>query len=151
MSSRPIILTYIGPSPTSTVSLADAIDQQTVVPGGQSIYAAPNSILRYTSPHSDWVPWGSARQTFNATFGGSDGSLGRFTLGGPDGPQGSGFAACPVTAEGPYLVCADIENVSEDNLPGGSEDECLLFTALTVPYTGEPVWQYSDYGQTQVA
>ncbi|KAI4166452.1 MAG: hypothetical protein LQ343_008040 [Gyalolechia ehrenbergii] len=113
---------------------------QTVVPGGQQIYVAPNGALKYTIAHSSSYPTGSALMTFNATLGGSDGSLGHFTF---EGLGATGFVACPVTADGPYQVFADVEGLSDKDVPGGRKDECLGFSALTAPYSGDPVWQYS--------
>ncbi|KAL8708508.1 MAG: hypothetical protein Q9225_007590, partial [Loekoesia sp. 1 TL-2023] len=88
----------------------------TAVPGGQEIYVAPNGALSYTQAHSASSPPGSAFQTFNATTGGDNGSLGEFTF---TGLGATGFLACPVTADGPYQVFADVEGLSDRDVPGG--------------------------------
>lgn len=101
---------------------------------------APHGALSYTQAHSASSPPGSAFQTFNSTTGGDDGSLGEFTF---TGLGATGFLACPVTANGPYQVFADVEGLSDKDVPGGSKDECLGFRALTTPYNGgAAAWQY---------
>ncbi|KAL8832466.1 MAG: hypothetical protein Q9170_004877 [Blastenia crenularia] len=111
----------------------------TVVPGGQEIYVAPTGALSFTIAHSGSYPPGSALQTFNATEGGSDGSLGVFTF---TGLGATGFIACPATPEGPYQVFADIEGLKDEDVPGGHKDACLGFGALVAPYSGSPAWEY---------
>ncbi|KAL8976835.1 MAG: hypothetical protein Q9205_007240, partial [Flavoplaca limonia] len=98
-----------------------------VVPGGQSIYVAPNGKLSYTIAHSASIPAGSARETFTASIPASndgDGSvpLGSFTF---EGLGGSGFLACPshkVDSEQgpfPYQVFAGVPGLKDEDVPSG--------------------------------
>ncbi|KAI4113551.1 MAG: hypothetical protein LQ345_005495 [Seirophora villosa] len=126
--------------------LADAWDQNVVVPGGQQVYVAPNGALRFTTAHSAYVPAGSAIDGFNATVGEINGSLGRFTF---NGLGADGFLACPVNADGtePYQVFANVKGLSDHDVPGECKDKCLGFSALTGPYKADDpsafVWQYT--------
>ncbi|KAL9595215.1 MAG: hypothetical protein Q9219_006581 [cf. Caloplaca sp. 3 TL-2023] len=115
-----------------------SLDSQ--VPGGQLIYVAPSGALGFTQAHSAAFPTGSALQIFNATSAQSNGSLGVFTF---EGLGATGFLACPVAADGPYQVFADVDGLSDQDVPGGCKDECLGFGALTAPYgDGPAAWQY---------
>lgn len=111
---------------------------------------APTGALSFTTAHSAYKPPGSAVETFMATAGtpynattGVGGTLGHFTF---EGLGATGFLACPVNRNGtgPYQVFADVEGLSDKDVPGGCVDKCLGFSALTAPYTPEkPVWQYA--------
>lgn len=62
-----------------------------------------------------------------------------------EGLGATGFLACPVNTNGtgPYQVFADVEGLSDKDVPGRCKDECLGFGALTAPYDGEAAaWQY---------
>ncbi|KAL8811323.1 MAG: hypothetical protein Q9200_001880 [Gallowayella weberi] len=116
-----------------------------VVPGGQQIYVAPNGKLSYTIAHSAYIPPNSAVQTFNATSGTVNENLGQLTF---QGLGGSGFLACPSKKSngkwgGPYQVFVDVKALSDKDVPSGCKKDCLGFNALTAPYTGAPVWQYT--------
>ncbi|KAL8681886.1 MAG: hypothetical protein Q9186_002043 [Xanthomendoza sp. 1 TL-2023] len=116
-----------------------------VVPGGQQIYVAPNGKLSYTIAHSSYIPPGSALQTFNATSGTINENIGRLTF---EGLGGSGFVACPSRKSkgkwvGPYQVFVGVKALSDKDVPSGCKKDCLGFSALTAPYTGEPAWQYT--------
>ncbi|KAL8923202.1 MAG: hypothetical protein Q9208_004765 [Pyrenodesmia sp. 3 TL-2023] len=123
----------------------------TLVPGGQRIYVSPTGALSFTTAHSAFIPPGSTIETFKATPGipynatttGSGGAIGRFTFVGWGAT--TGFLACPVNRDGtgPYQVFADVDGLSDEDVPGGCVDECLGFDALTAAYTAEnAVWQY---------
>ncbi|KAL8819920.1 MAG: hypothetical protein Q9223_001750 [Gallowayella weberi] len=121
------------------------IKQDVVVPGGQQIYVAPNGKLSYTIAHSAYIPPNSAVQTFNATSGTVNENLGQLTF---QGLGGSGFLACPSKKSngkwgGPYQVFVDVKALSDKDVPSGCKKDCLGFNALTAPYTGAPVWQYT--------
>ncbi|KAL8904687.1 MAG: hypothetical protein Q9207_003106 [Kuettlingeria erythrocarpa] len=122
----------------------------TMVPGGQSIYVAPTGALGFTTAHSAYIPPGSAVETFRAFPGepynattGSSGAFGLFTF---QGLGATGFLACPVNRNviGPYQVFADVDGLSDEDVPGGCVDKCLGFTALPASNIYEkPVWQYA--------
>ncbi|KZF19262.1 hypothetical protein L228DRAFT_241922 [Xylona heveae TC161] len=110
------------------------------VPGGQQIYVAPEGYLGFTAPHSAYIPPGSSTDDFNYTPGSSFGYFGTTALG------ATGFLACP-NANGtfPYQVFANINGLSDSNVPSGKVSDCLGFDALAPAYTGPnpPVWEYT--------
>ncbi|KAL8748300.1 MAG: hypothetical protein Q9184_007415 [Pyrenodesmia sp. 2 TL-2023] len=120
-----------------------------MVPGGQRIYVAPSGALSFTTAHSAYIPPGSAVEPFKATAGlpynattGSSGAIGRFTF---RGLGATGFLACPVNRNrtGPYQVFADVDGLSDEDVPGGCVDKCWRFNALTAPSRPKnAVWQY---------
>ncbi|KAL8670651.1 MAG: hypothetical protein Q9168_004813 [Polycauliona sp. 1 TL-2023] len=121
----------------------------TNVPGGQSVYVAPNGKLSYTIAHSASIPPGSAVKTFTATIPPAtvDNSypLGSFNF---KGLGATGFLACPShkvdSEEGPfpYQVFADVKALSDKDVPSGSKQDCLGFSAVIAEYKGAPTWQY---------
>ncbi|KAL8995876.1 MAG: hypothetical protein Q9169_004484 [Polycauliona sp. 2 TL-2023] len=121
-----------------------------VVPGGQSIYVAPNGKLSYTFAHSASIPAGSAVKTFTATIPpakeGEGIPLGSFNF---KGLGGGGFLACPSHKVGskegpfPYQVFVSVPALSDKDVPSGCKEDCLGFSAVIVEYKGnEIVWQY---------
>lgn len=130
--------------------MIDDLQQYTIVPGGQRIYVAPTGALSFTTAHSAYIPPGSAVETFEATPGlpynvttGFGGAIGRFIF---KGLGGTWFLACPVNRNGtgPYQVFADLDGLSDEDVPGGCVDKCWGFNALTAPYKPETaVWQYA--------
>ncbi|KAL8767756.1 MAG: hypothetical protein Q9209_005842 [Squamulea sp. 1 TL-2023] len=119
----------------------------TVVPGGQQVYVAPNGKLSYTIAHSGYAPPGSAVKTFTATFPTSgDATLGSFSF---HGLGGNTFLACPShkvdSEEGPfpYQVFVDVAALSDRDVPSGCKADCLGFGAVIAKYEGAPVWQYT--------
>ncbi|KAL8865251.1 MAG: hypothetical protein Q9174_006987 [Haloplaca sp. 1 TL-2023] len=111
----------------------------TVVPGGQSIYVAPNGALGFTQAHSASYPPGSVFQKFTATEGTINGALGQFSF---EGLGATGFIACPVSkGKGPYQVYANVKGMKDSDVPSGCKNDCLGFNALTAP-SDEVTWQY---------
>ncbi|KAI4111268.1 MAG: hypothetical protein LQ339_000729 [Xanthoria mediterranea] len=122
-----------------------------VVPGGQSIYVAPNGKLSYTIAHSASMPAGSAVKTFTATIpatgNGGGVPLGSFSF---KGLGGEGFLACPShkvdSKEGPYpyQVFVNVPAMSDKDAPSGSKADCLGFSAVIAEYEGDAAaWQYT--------
>lgn len=101
---------------------------------------APNGALSYTQAHSAYIPPGSALQTFNATLTQSGGPIGFFTF---EGLGATGWLACPVTKKGPYQVFADVDALTDHDVPGRRKDKCLGFSMIAAPFDGRSAWQYT--------
>ncbi|RHZ73306.1 hypothetical protein CDV55_104441 [Aspergillus turcosus] len=122
-----------GCPPGTSTRFASETALDVSVPGGQRIYIDPRGALRFTTPHSGYIPRGSSTGPFVYTPGAP---FGHFSY---TGNGASGFKACPrrngtATHWQVYAAAA--------NVTGGAG--CLGFDALAVPSnaTGAAAWEY---------
>ncbi|KEF62759.1 uncharacterized protein A1O9_00732 [Exophiala aquamarina CBS 119918] len=124
------------PPGTDTVFVgAGGLD--TVVPGGQQVYALPNGELQFTSAHSNLIPAGAVSQPFvyvpqpDAQYG----TVTTYAFG------ADGFMACPTQGSIAYQVFINIPNAV---VPLGDVTACVPVSPLAVTYTQgtAAAWQY---------
>ncbi|KAK1059672.1 hypothetical protein LTR33_013092 [Friedmanniomyces endolithicus] len=100
-----------------------------LVPGGQVAYVDPKcGAVKYTEPHSAFIPVGATTDGFSFTQGSSFGIL----------SWGEGFIACNDTGDGTWSVYAFMPNVT---LPDASH--CLGFDAVATNETKAAAWEYT--------
>jgi hypothetical protein len=107
------------------------------VPGGQQVYVDRSGALRFTSPHSAYMPPGSSTGPFTYTPGNP---IGHYVY---TGQGASGFMACPkqVGDGKQWQVFAALKNAT---VPGGRVADCLGFDAMAVQSgrNGSAAWEY---------
>lgn len=107
------------------------------VPGGQQVYVDPKGAVRFTSPHSAYMPPGSVTGPFEYTAPVPNGNnLGSWTF---KGQGASGFMACP-TEDKRYQVFAARKDAE---VPGNDTSKCLGFNAATSQFNGTAAWEYT--------
>ena len=99
-----------------------------VVPGGQSVYVAPDGAVGYTIAHSAAIPSGSIVEPFHYTAPAAEGTVGSLT-----GP--AGFLACPDGVAGEYQIFVQV--------PGFTRTDCTGIGAAASPVEGSGAWQYA--------
>ncbi|TKA65076.1 hypothetical protein B0A55_09742 [Friedmanniomyces simplex] len=100
-----------------------------LVPGGQMVYVDSKcGAVKYTQPHSAFIPVGASTDGFSFAQGPSFGTL----------SWGNGFVACNDTGDGTWSVYAILPNVTLPDAP-----RCFGFDAIATNETEPAAWEYT--------